>query len=293
MPSVAFLTLEAVGDFVIDDALAITELTRRGWDAVELPWSVPTDWSRFDLVVIRTTWDYHDRATEFLATLRQIEASGTRLENPVSVVEWNLDKRYLRILEQRGVPVVPSVWGRGGTPAVFAALFATLQETEIVIKPNISGGATDTFRLRAPLGDVMLQQLTDTFADRDWFAQPFLRSVITEGEYSIFYFGGRLSHAIQKVPKPGDFRVQEEHGGEIIAIPASPDLRRVAERVLAAIAPVPLQVRVDLIRLDDGSLAVMEVELIEPSLYLRMHPDAPSAFADALEAALDHPAPRA
>lgn len=286
MPRVAFLTLEQVADFVIDDHLIVDELQRRGWDAAEVPWSLPADWGRYDLVVIRSTWDYADRVTEFLATLRAIEASGARLENPRRVVEWNIDKRYLRELEARGVPVVPSVWGNGGTPAVFAGLFTTLQEREIVIKPTISGGAKDTFRLHAPLGDALLQQLVDTFAERDWFAQPFVRTVLGEGEYSLFYFDGQFSHAIRKVPKPGDFRVQEEHGGDIIAQPATPELRRVADQVLTTIAPVPLQARIDLIRLDDGALALMEVELIEPSLYLRMDAGAPSRFADALEALL-------
>ena len=283
MPSVAFLTLEEIGDFVIDDALAITELRRRGWTAEEVPWSVPTDWSRYDLVVIRTTWDYYDRASEFMAVLEQIEASGAILENPRSVVAWNLDKQYLRGLEARGVPMLPSVWGRGGTPDDFAALFHTLQVGELVIKPTISGGARDTFRLTAPLDDATRTLLATTFANRDWFAQPFVRAVLDEGEYSLFYFNGTLSHAIQKVPRAGDFRVQEEHGGEIIAVPATGELQRVADLVLEAIAPVPLQVRIDLIRRDDGALALMEVELIEPSLYLRMHPDAPAAFADALE----------
>lgn len=287
MPRIAFLTLEDVADFVIDDALAVAELQRRGWDAAEVPWSLPIDWSTYDLVLIRSTWDYFSRTAEFLATLRAIEAGGAQLENPVRVVEWNIDKRYLRDLEARGVPVVPSVWGRGGTATSFAALFTTLQEREIVLKPTISAGAKDTFRLHAPLGDVMLQHLVDTFDGRDWFAQPFVRSVVTEGEYSLFYFDGHYSHAIQKVPKPGDFRVQEEHGGEIVAVQASVELRAVAEQVLAAIAPVPFQARIDLIRLDDGRLALMEAELIEPSLYLRMDPGAPSKFADAIEALLE------
>ena len=111
MPSVAFLTLEQVGNYVIDDALAITELRARGWHAVEVPWSVPTDWGQYDLIVIRTTWDYHDRPAEFMAVLETIEASGATLINPRSVVEWNIDKQYMRMLEERGVPVVPSVWG--------------------------------------------------------------------------------------------------------------------------------------------------------------------------------------
>lgn len=281
---IAFLTLEDAADFVIDDHLAVAELQRRGWDAAEVPWSVPTDWSTYDVVLIRSTWDYAQRSDEFLDTLRAIEASGAQLENPVRVVEWNIDKCYLRELEARGVPVVPSVWGSGGTASVFTALFTTLQDREIVLKPNISGGAKDTFRLHAPLSDVTLQQLVDTFDGRDWFAQPFVRAVVTEGEYSLFYFDGHYSHAIQKVPKSGDFRVQEEHGGEIIAIKATAELQRVAERVLASIAPVPFQARIDLIRLDDGRLALMEAELIEPSLYLRMDAGAPARFADAIEA---------
>ncbi len=285
MPRVAFLTLEHIADFVIDDALAIAELTRRGWEAEEVPWTrAGVDWGSYDLVIIRTTWDYHDRPLEFLATLAAIEASGTRLENPRDLVVWNLDKQYLRTLEARGVPIVPSVWGHGGDARVFAALFTTLQDTEIVIKPTISGGAKDTFRVHAPLDDVTMQHLIDTFADRDWFAQAFLRSVITEGEYSLFYFDGAFSHAVQKVPKPGDFRVQEEHGGDIRGITVTPELRRASDRVLATFTPAPLQARIDLVRLADGSLGVMEVELIEPSLYLRMHPDAPSNFVDALDA---------
>lgn len=291
MPRVAFLTLENAADFVIDDALAIDELTRRGWDAVEVPWSQPgVDWSTFDLVLIRTTWDYQERPAEFLATLAQIDASGTRLENTRGIVEWNIDKQYLRTLERLGVTIVPSVWGHGGDARTFAALFVTLQETEIVVKPTISGGAMDTFRLHTPLSDVTLQHLVDTFADRDWFAQPFLRTVITEGEYSIFYFGGKLSHAIQKVPKAGDFRVQEEHGGEISGIPVTPELRRMADSVMTTLAPKPFQARIDLVRLDTGKLAVMEVELIEPSLYFRMDERAPANFADALERLLALPA---
>jgi Prokaryotic glutathione synthetase, ATP-grasp domain len=292
MPRVAFLTLEHAADFVIDDALAVAELTRRGWDAIELPWTQPNvDWDGFDIVVIRTTWDYHDHPEAFLQTLARIEASRAQLVNSLAVVEWNLDKRYLRTLEARGVTIVPSVWGHGGSAHTFANLFATLQDTEIVVKPNVSAGATDTFRLHAPLSDVMLQRLVDTFADRDWFAQPFVRSVITEGEYSLFYFNGQLSHAIRKVPRAGDFRVQEEHGGEIIGIPVTPGLQRAADAALATISPAPFQARIDLISLETGALAVMELELIEPSLYFRMNARAPAHFADALERLLMSPVP--
>ncbi len=290
MPRVAFLTLENIADFVSDDALALRELERRGWHAVEVPWSQSgIDWGAFDVVLVRTTWDYMDRVEAFLATLAEIEASGTRLENARAIVEWNIDKRYLRALAARGVSIVPSVWGHGGDADAFAELFATLQDAELVVKPTISGGAKDTFRLHAPLSEATQQQLAITFAGRDWFAQPFVRSVLSEGEYSLFYFAGELSHAIQKVPKRGDFRVQEEHGGEICGIAVTSELRRVADGVMATLDPQPFQARIDLVRLDHGQLAVMEVELIEPSHYFRMHERAPANFADALERLLAGP----
>jgi glutathione synthase/RimK-type ligase-like ATP-grasp enzyme len=289
MPRIALLTLEDRAGFVFDDELALAECTRRGWDAQEIPWTrADITWTDFDLVIVRTTWDYFHRPTEFLEVLRTIESSGARLENPRNVIEWNLDKRYLRELEAAGVPIVPSVWGHGGDATVFTGLFTALHDTEIVLKPTVSAGAKDTFRLRAPLSAERAIALADTFADRDWFAQPFVRSVVTEGEYSVFYFNGAFSHACQKVPKPGDFRVQEEHGGDIRRITVPDDVRAVSDRVIAAIAPAPLQARVDLVRLANGTLGLMELELIEPSLYLRTDPSAPRNFVDAVDALLQY-----
>lgn len=289
MPRIALLTLEDRTDYVIDDELAVAELTRRGWDAQEIPWSLPdVPWQEYDLLVVRTTWDYHHRADEFLRTLAAIEATGARLENPRRLIEWNLDKRYLRDLEAGGAPIVPTVWGRGGDAAVFAGLFNALQDTEIVVKPTVSANAHDTFRLRAPLAPEQLHLLAETFHERDWLAQPFVRSIVSEGEYSAFYFNGQLSHAIQKIPKAGDFRVQEEHGGDIQPIAIPEDVRSAGARVMAAIAPAPLQARVDLVRLADGSLALMELEMIEPSLYFRTDPKAPANFADAIGALLQY-----
>jgi glutathione synthase/RimK-type ligase-like ATP-grasp enzyme len=287
MPRIALLTLEDRTGYVIDDELAIAELRRRNIEVCEVPWSdTSAEWSTFDLVIVRTTWDYHLRPDEFLDALARIEASGTLLENPRELILWNLDKRYLRALDARGVPIVPSVWGDGGTATEFAALFARLGCDEIVVKPVVSANAVDTFRLRAPLDDTQLDTLVRTFAARAWFAQPFVQAVLTEGEFSLFYFDGTLSHAVRKVPLHGDFRVQEEHGGSIAPQPVTPELRHVADHVIRAVAPAPFQARVDLVRLGDGTLALMELEMIEPSLYFRMDVDAPGRFADAVDAVL-------
>ena len=291
MPRIALLTLEDRTGYVIDDELVVTELRDRGCDAVEIPWSDSTvDWSRFDLVIVRTTWDYHLRIHEFLDTLARIEASGALLVNARDLIVWNLDKRYLEELALRGVAIVPSLWGDTATAPDFTRLFARLGSDEVVVKPVVSANALDTFRLRAPLSDSQLDELVRTFADRPWCAQPFVHSVLTEGELSVFYFGGHLSHAVRKVPESGDFRVQEEHGGSITSVPITDDVRRVTDTVIRAVTPMPFQARVDLVRLSDGSLALMELEMIEPSLYFRTHPDAAANFADAVDALLQRSA---
>jgi glutathione synthase/RimK-type ligase-like ATP-grasp enzyme len=278
---VAFLTLAQRADFVIDDALALAELRARGWEALEVPWTAPhVDWAGFDAVVVRSTWDYHLQPERFLRTLETIDATAPRFANPLPLVQWNLDKRYLRTLEAKGVQIVPSLWGEGLAPGELDSLFSKLRCQALVLKPVISANAMDTFHL---VRGASLAQAEATFEGRPWIAQPFVASLLREGEASVFFFDGAYSHGIRKVPKAGDFRVQEEHGGKISSLGAPPELLEAARGVLACLEAPPLQARVDLVRLEGGALALMELELIEPSLYFRTHPRAAANFADALE----------
>ncbi|HEX3130254.1 MAG TPA: hypothetical protein VH394_23160, partial [Thermoanaerobaculia bacterium] len=209
----AFLTLDAPEGWVTDDDLAHEPLAALGWEVTTLPWNRPgVDWSRFEAVVIRSTWDYHKRLDEFLATLEAIDRSGARLANPLETVRWNVRKTYLRDLEERGLPVVPTLWRTGPDEEGIRTLFDELGADEIVLKPVVSASAYDTFRLRRSAD---LSGLAALFAGREVMAQPFLASIVDEGEYSLFYFAGELSHTILKSPKDQDFRVQEEHGGFI------------------------------------------------------------------------------
>ena len=282
MPRVAFLTLEDRSAYVIDDDLAIAELRARGWRVEEVPWRRrDVRWHDWDGVVIRTPWDYQKDPVAFLDTLAAIAATGVPVANPVDVVRWNLRKTYLRDLERRGVPIVPTRWGTGLDARAVAALGEAFGG-EFIVKPVVSANADDTFRLPRVPDAATVATLVRTFADRDWLAQPFVPAVLTEGEFSVFHFGGRYSHAILKTPAAGDFRVQEEHGGIITAVVPEPALLRAAERVLATLDDTLLQARTDLVRMPDGEFALMELELIEPSLYFRMHPRAPANFADAL-----------
>lgn len=287
MPTVAFLTTHPTDAFVIYDGDAVAPLEALGWTVASVPWRAAADWAAYDAVVIRSPWDYHDDADAFFEVLTEIDRA-TRLENPLDVVRWNLWKTYLRDLEAAGVPVVPTRWADGLRLDALAE--AVGEWAEVVVKPVVSANAAGTFRLGPdPLTwDAALAAL----AARPCLVQPFVPAVVEEGEVSVFAFGGAVSHAILKTPARGDFRVQEEHGGTIRAVAPSADLLALTDAALAAVPhPEPLlYARVDAVRMPDGALAVMELELIEPSLYFPYGPGSAERFAAALDARLRHPA---
>lgn len=279
----AFLTTDRLDGFVTYDHLLIEPLARRGWAVDEVPWRTDTDWGAYDAVVIRSAWDYQRDPDDFLAALDAIDRSTARLENPLALVRWNLRKTYLRDLEARGLPVVPTRWLPHLSPADLPRLFDTFGTDEVVVKPVVGANADDTFRLSR--GQPPEAALT-AFAERTCMAQPFVRAVVEEGEFSLFHFGGAYSHAILKTPASGDFRVQEEHGGLIRAVTPEPALRALADAVLAALGPAPLYARTDFVRSDTG-FALMEVELIEPSLYFPYNAASPERFASAFAARMN------
>jgi glutathione synthase/RimK-type ligase-like ATP-grasp enzyme len=279
MKRCCFLSMDDMAGYVSDDELAIEPLTSLGWHVETVSWrETGVDWGRFDLVVIRTTWDYQKYPDEFIATLERIDTA-TRLENSLDVVRWNLDKRYLRELYSRGVRIVPTIWDGVYDKSSFDQWLAELETDEVIIKPTVSATAQNTFRLTH-----FDEELTAIFEQRPFIVQPFLRTVIDEGEYSLFFFKSELSHTILKSPKLGDFRVQEEHGGLITETQPSEKLLDAAQRVIRAIDQGLLYARVDLVRDHDDEFALMELELIEPALYLRMNADAPQRFAVAIDA---------
>jgi len=277
-----------------DAELLIPALAERGVEAESVAWTDPAAaWSGYDLVWISSTWDYHRRgASSFLAWLRRIEQR-TPVRNPSALIGWNLDKRYLRELGEAGVPVVPTIWAEetSGGPAVREATKQGWQR--MVVKPAVDLGASRLERVNA----IELRAAVDRM-DPPLLVQPFLDSLESEGELSLVYLGGELSHAIRKRPAEGDFRVQEQYGGRYEQADPPDEATAIGERVMDAIAPraaeaqgdsqrAPLYGRVDLVRDPDGNLCLIELELIEPSLYLDVVGDAASArFADLLAEAV-------
>lgn len=282
MRRVAFLTLSDPTGFVMDDDLAIAPLAKRGWQIETLPWNRPgVDWRHYQLVVVRSTWDYQHHSDKFLDVLTTIERSGVRLENGSEIARWNMRKTYLRDLATRGIEIVPTFWRERLGTGELLPLFEELRSDEAVIKPVMSGNAEGAWRLDRGRVKELAAEIETYFADRPLMLQPFQRGIIEEGEYSMVYFNGKHSHSILKVPKRGDFRVHEEHGSEIF--PVSPDsaLRTAGDAAIAAIGQRLLYARADLVRSGD-TFRVMELELVEPALYLRTESGAPERFADAI-----------
>lgn len=268
-------------DFVSDADLGVAPMADLGWAVEMVPWRRDVDWNEYDLVYICTPWDYQDDVAAFMEVLETVERSSAVLVNSLDLVRWNLEKTYLRELELRGADIVPSLFFDCFDADRVAACFAAHETDTIVVKPVVGANADHISVLTEPLGGAVVDELRRVFRDRPFFVQPFVDSVRSEGEYSLFFLGGDYSHAILKKPKQGDFRTQEEHGADILGIAAPEALVDAARSVLGVVSPQPVYVRADFVR-GRGRFLLMELELIEPSLYLRTEPGAPARFAAAL-----------
>ncbi len=275
-----------LGNILADDRLLAEGLALRGLSSVRLDWADDrVDWEAFRGVVFRTTWDYYDRQQEFAAWLDRVEPVA-RLINDARTVRWNLDKHYLSDLASRGIPVVPTRFLERGSRVPLAAVLEAEGWKEGVVKPAISGGARHTHRFDRESAAALDAPIGALLSDEAFLVQPFEPDIMAHGEDTLVIIDGHFTHALTKRAKPGDFRVQDDHGGTVH--PCEPTAAQIAlaERAMAACASPPAYGRVDMVRLADGGWAVMELELIEPELWLRRHPPAAAAMAAAIVARL-------
>jgi hypothetical protein len=242
------------------------------------PWTVPPP-AKAQGALANLAWGYHFQYARWLDRLALWDAR-TPLINPPDLLAWNSHKGYLADLADRGVPVIPTVMLAVADHAALAAGFETLGVDEAVLKPAVSAGSFRTLRLQR---DAPVQ------AYPDMMLQPFLPSVAEEGEISLFMFNGALSHAVIKRAAAGDFRVQPQYGGQMTPYAPDEEARSLAEAALAVAPRRPVYARVDMARLPDGRLALMELEAVEPDLYFAFAPDGGEAFARAVLHALASP----
>ncbi|MFF7247261.1 RimK family alpha-L-glutamate ligase [Embleya sp. NPDC008237] len=284
-PRVALVTCAELPDLDPDERLLFEPLAARGIRAEAAVWNDPAvDWAGYDLVILRSVWDYPARRKEFI----DWAASVPRLANPASIVAWNTDKTYLRDLTRAGLPVVETMWLEPDSTV-------TLPTSGLhVVKPAISAGSLDTERydLASPEQRALAAgHATNLLASgRTVMVQPYLEAVDTVGETALVYFDGVFSHAVRKgamldgtAETVGDlYRSERIEARE----PSAAELA-VAARVLTEIPVGPLlYARVDLIPAADGTPTLLELELTEPSLFLAYADGSADRFADAIVSAL-------
>ncbi|MFT6267517.1 MAG: glutathione synthase/RimK-type ligase-like ATP-grasp enzyme [Alphaproteobacteria bacterium] len=278
----AFLTTKNLEEFFIYDDLVKPHLADLGWQVDDVSWhNKDVDYSQYDVVIVRSTWDYQAYAESFMQTLTHIDSSKTRLENPLALMQWNVSKCYLKDLESKGVAILPTVWLDCFDSKEIQAAFRHFATSEIIIKPLVSANADFTYRLTEEDFLFKQQSIKSDLQNRSIMLQAFEKTILDKGEYSLFYFDGEYSHTINKVPASGDFRVQEEHGGQLESIEPTKAMRSLAQKTLNALPENALYARIDMLETPKG-LAIIEVELIEPSLYFNMDEESPKRFAKAI-----------
>lgn len=255
-------------------------LTAAGLIVEQRVWTDPGDLSGYDLVLPLFAWGYQRDVVGWYALLDRLEEASLPVANPVPVLRWNSDKAYLGELGAKGVAVVPTVEVDALDDASLTEAMSELMTDEVVIKPAISGGADGTHHI-VPGAPIPVDAM-----GRRRLVQPLMPGILTEGEYSLFFFAGKFSHAIVKRPASGDFRVQEQFGGREAACEASNDAQALAAQALAAAPAPPVYARVDMVGDALGTLHIMELELIEPSLFLHHAPDKGAAFGSAVYSAI-------
>ncbi|WP_420317088.1 ATP-grasp domain-containing protein [Ekhidna sp.] len=273
------ISSEYINNVITEDRLVMEALEKRGFKSKKVAWSDSSfDWTQTKAAIFRTTWDYAEKFSAFSDWLMEVSMK-TKLINNYETIIWNLDKHYLSDLKSNGVNVVETYFIEPGDSRSLKELHEELGWQKTVLKPAISASAKDTFKLSVET----LSDYEDRYAylikDESMLLQPFQDDVINRGELSLMLIGDEYTHAVLKVAKPGDFRVQDDFGGSV------KDYKPTKKEIELAIAAVkaceykPLYARVDIVNDNDGNPAVSELELVEPEMWFRKNEKAAELLA--------------
>lgn len=269
-----------------EEQLLQNALERLQLKVIRANWSDPNfDWSQTKSAVFRATWDYFHRFQEFSVWLKKASAQ-TRLINSEKLIRWNVDKHYLNDLAAKGVNIVPSQFIKRNTRCDLRVLCTASGGDGWVLKPTVSGAARHTYRLNVENALAHQSVLDDLLVGEDMILQPFINSIPTLGELSLVVMNGEVTHAVRKIAKPGDFRVQDDFGGSVHLHEATNEEQEFAIRAVRACPEIPLYARVDMVVDNCGKLAISELELIEPELWMRLNPTSAELLAQGIKKAI-------
>lgn len=269
-----------VENLLLEDHLVKEALEKQGFKVARKSWSDPDfDWSSTDAVIFRTTWDYFDRFQEWGNWLEST-SKVTKMINPYELVTWNMDKHYLGDLRNRGVHIPETRFIEIGENTTLKLLFEETGWKTAILKPCISGASRHTYKLTPENLAAHEEVFGELISKEAMMLQPFQKNIVEKGEISLMVMGGQFTHAVLKIAKPGDFRVQDDFGGTVHEYDPTAEEMAFAEAAVNACEPHPFYARVDIIRDNNDQLAVIELELIEPELWFRLNPDAAETLAE-------------
>jgi len=273
---------EYIQNVLFEDELVQNALEYHNLKVKRLAWDDPDfNWSTTKYVLFRATWDYYHRFSEFSQWLTQI-SNQTTLLNSEAIIRWNIDKHYLFDLHRNGIHVAETYFIEQGASTTLKALHHQLGWKETVLKPCISGGARHTYKLNPENLKSHESIFKELITKEAMMLQPFQYNIIEKGEVSMMVFNGEFTHAILKIAKTGDFRVQDDFGGTVHNY--SPTKKEIdyAENCVKTCSELPMYARVDIFEDNDGKIALAELELIEPELWFRNYPEAAHVLANAI-----------
>ncbi|WP_111670036.1 ATP-grasp domain-containing protein [Algoriphagus litoralis] len=280
---VSYFSIGAYDTDTVDEDRILSEvLGELGISHEIVIWSDPdVEWEKFTCLLIKSVWDYFDYYPEFLDWIERMKALKIPVWNDLETIKWNSSKEYLLEIEQRGFPVISGLILEAESAPELDLIREKIQSDTIVIKPLVSGGAKNTLKIKLSEWDNYSQKLKDLLQEEDFLVQPFIPEVAEVGEYSLLFFNGRFSHAVLKTPAKSDFRVQHYFGGTIQVITPTPEMLESCQKVMNTYAPNTLYGRVDGVEIN-GVFHLMELELIEPYLFLALSDDAIPNYQEAL-----------
>jgi len=272
-----------IKNILLDDSILTAALEKQGLHAIRKSWSDKNfDWSTTKYAFFRTTWDYFVRFDEFQNWLN-ITSQKTIFINSLELIKWNMDKHYFIDLNKNGINTVETHFIEKGTNVSLSEIYRLLKIENCILKPAVSGTARHTYRLNKfniSEHDSILKQLT---INESMLMQPFQNEIIEKGEVAMMVLGGKFTHALLKKTKAGDFRVQDDFGGTLHEYLPSEDEIIFAEKAVLACSELPLYARVDILRDNNGNLAIMELEIIEPEMWFRRNPVAADILAEVIK----------
>lgn len=286
MKKLALITYDSTGYQATDpddeDAVLLEFLKAKGLEAELAVWSDPEkDWTGYEAIILKSPWDYHERLEEFMSWLDHVGALGLRCLNPVEVVKWNLDKHYLKDIAAAGLPVLRSEFIAKGGRIELGDYFDQFNTDTLIVKPAVSGGSKNTFKIGREEAAAYSGKITELVNSEAYLVQPFVSQIQSEGEWSFLFFAGEYSHCVLKKTSQGDFRVQDKFGGTVHPQTAPLELLVQADKYVREFAGGCLYCRVDGVNIG-GVFHLMELELIEPALFLSAEPESFERYYNAL-----------